>query len=217
MTLRAFFRFVSALSVTISFSVGASASTLFGAGNTVQMFYLNGPTSTGLIPQGGSTADATPLTVAVTYPDNQQFGFTSTVFDTQIVITNTSPIPFCSSSNVGSACSDTINGFRFLFTGENITSVTIDPATAPAFFPATGTFQSNTHLGLQLISPNEILIDVTGDNPNVNDQLILDVIAGSPTTSATPLPAALPLFASGLGALGLLGWRRKRKNAALAA
>ena len=33
----------------------------------------------------------------------------------------------------------------------------------------------------------------------------------------TPLPAALPLFAGGLGALGLLGWRRKRKNAALAA
>ncbi len=30
----------------------------------------------------------------------------------------------------------------------------------------------------------------------------------------TPLPAALPLFATGLGALGLLGWRRKRKNAA---
>jgi PEP-CTERM motif len=35
--------------------------------------------------------------------------------------------------------------------------------------------------------------------------------------NATPLPAALPLFASGLGALGLLGWRRKRKGAALAA
>ena len=34
------------------------------------------------------------------------------------------------------------------------------------------------------------------------------------TTAATPLPAALPLFATGLGALGLLGWRRKRKNAA---
>jgi hypothetical protein len=32
-----------------------------------------------------------------------------------------------------------------------------------------------------------------------------------------PLPAALPLFATGLGALGLLGWRRKRKAAALTA
>ena len=30
----------------------------------------------------------------------------------------------------------------------------------------------------------------------------------------TPLPAALPLFVTGLGALGLLGWRRKRKQAA---
>jgi hypothetical protein len=31
-----------------------------------------------------------------------------------------------------------------------------------------------------------------------------------------PLPAALPLFATGLGALGLLGWRRKKKAAATA-
>jgi hypothetical protein len=32
------------------------------------------------------------------------------------------------------------------------------------------------------------------------------------TMSQTPLPAALPLFASGLGALGLIGWRRKRRS-----
>ena len=30
--------------------------------------------------------------------------------------------------------------------------------------------------------------------------------------SDVPLPAALPLFATGLGALGLLGWRRRRKS-----
>jgi hypothetical protein len=35
------------------------------------------------------------------------------------------------------------------------------------------------------------------------------VLSGDALT--TPLPAALPLFATGLGALGLLGWRRKRK------
>jgi hypothetical protein len=40
---------------------------------------------------------------------------------------------------------------------------------------------------------------------------------GSPSdwvVTTTPLPAALPLFAGGLGAMGLLGWRRKRKNGA---
>jgi hypothetical protein len=31
--------------------------------------------------------------------------------------------------------------------------------------------------------------------------------------TTTPLPAALPLFATGLSALGLLGWRRKRNSA----
>jgi hypothetical protein len=36
----------------------------------------------------------------------------------------------------------------------------------------------------------------------------------TPSVSTVPLPAAFPLFASGLGALGLLGWRRKRKAAA---
>jgi hypothetical protein len=35
-----------------------------------------------------------------------------------------------------------------------------------------------------------------------------------PNPAATPLPAALPLLATGLGTMGLLGWRRKRKNAA---
>jgi hypothetical protein len=34
---------------------------------------------------------------------------------------------------------------------------------------------------------------------------------GNAPLPSTPLPAALPLFATGLGALGLLGWRRKRK------
>jgi hypothetical protein len=33
----------------------------------------------------------------------------------------------------------------------------------------------------------------------------------------TPIPAALPLFATGIGAIGLLGWRRKRKAQLVAA
>lgn len=39
---------------------------------------------------------------------------------------------------------------------------------------------------------------------------------GTVSSAAAPLPAAAPLFGSGLGLLGLLGWRKKRKTAALA-
>jgi hypothetical protein len=43
----------------------------------------------------------------------------------------------------------------------------------------------------------------------------VDIRDGWGTISATPLPGALPLFATGLAALGLLGWRRKRKAEAI--
>jgi hypothetical protein len=45
----------------------------------------------------------------------------------------------------------------------------------------------------------------------------LNFVFTNVTASETPVPAALPLFASGLGWLGLLHWRRKKKTAARAA
>jgi hypothetical protein len=47
------------------------------------------------------------------------------------------------------------------------------------------------------------------DNVHFNEPL--------PPNLQTPLPAALPLFASGAGVLGFMGWRRKRKAIAFAA
>lgn len=44
---------------------------------------------------------------------------------------------------------------------------------------------------------------------------VSDGVGNAP--AATPLPATLPLFATGLGALGLLGWRRKKQAQANAA
>jgi hypothetical protein len=52
--------------------------------------------------------------------------------------------------------------------------------------------------------------------PNSNGWEAADNMAGTPQALGylTPLPAALPLFATGIGGLGLLGWRRKQKAVA---
>jgi hypothetical protein len=41
-----------------------------------------------------------------------------------------------------------------------------------------------------------------------------NLVIGDGKVAPTPLPATLPLFATGLGSLGLLGWRRKRRAVA---
>jgi hypothetical protein len=57
---------------------------------------------------------------------------------------------------------------------------------------------------------------------NIGSVILTDAVNAAfefgfdPPPASTPLPAALPLFATGLGASGLLGWRRKRKNPAAA-
>ena len=71
---------------------------------------------------------------------------------------------------------------------------------------------------------NKNLLNLTGTTfkfeTNANNNpwfyvsgLAYDSCAAQCAPGQTPLPAALPLFASGLGAMGVLGWRRKRKAA----
>jgi hypothetical protein len=55
-------------------------------------------------------------------------------------------------------------------------------------------------------------VPVLGAEAGLTNDPIFNIADGpGPTFSPVPLPATFPLFATGLGALGLLGWRRKRK------
>jgi len=60
---------------------------------------------------------------------------------------------------------------------------------------------------------DEFFANTTGVFPNSDGPYQMEVGGLNPT----PVPATLPLFASGVGAMGLFGWRRKRKAAAIAA
>jgi hypothetical protein len=96
------------------------------------------------------------------------------------------------------------------------------PLGAAIFFSAFGTARDAS---TNLQTPFEALFstEFAGEFPldlaaalnsggTLNGPLSVEFLAGPfESSTATPLPAALPLFATGLGALGLLGWRRKRK------
>jgi len=78
------------------------------------------------------------------------------------------------------------------------------------------TYESNVMPGGEWYCPNctVTLLSSLGDQSLGYALLPTE---GGGTLPAVPLPATLPLFATGLGALGLLGWRRKRKATALSA
>jgi hypothetical protein len=170
----------------------AAHATLVGTGKTVQAFYYNGQLASpeGEEPVGASTDDPASLATAVNYQLGAADFSTISVGNLQIVITNMDGgAPFCLLNTPGSACVDAIDGFDFKFTGENITGVTTDAGTSAGFLPVSATFQGNTHLGLQLISPDEIRVDVTGDETITNGELILDVS----TAELVPEPSTLLL------------------------
>jgi len=95
---------------------------------------------------------------------------------------------------------DPSNNTAFLFEG---------PSGTPLFCAQSGGFQCSSEAGgdgLFIYNFN----DPAPDNFLDRAYSGYVTIAEAPITP-TPAPAALPLFATGLGALGLFGWRRKRK------
>jgi len=124
------------------------------------------------------------------------------VGDTMIVITNGAPpsMPFCSVATT--PCPDVFTGFGFVFFGNvDITGVTVDPASSPAFLPTAG--------GLSF-GATDIFANVVGDAPAIGDMLILDVTTGGAKPPSVPEPGSLALLAGGLA--GLLTVRRRARR-----
>jgi hypothetical protein len=65
--------------------------------------------------------------------------------------------------------------------------------------------------GITGISADGTIIVGDGIDPSGQPEAWMASISLKDPPLETPLPAALPLFATDLGGLGLLGWRRKRK------
>ena len=104
-------------------------------------------------------------------------------------------------------------------TGEGNNSVGVTGPTSyfgsdNVVYPSATTVVDGFGLGVLLANSDMIAIDPGGPY-NVQYSVNNTTYTGETFTltlvTATPLPAALPLFASGLGALGLFGWRRKRR------
>lgn len=198
------------LAGVLSCAAPASAG-LIGAGRTVQVTYYNGSTSAA---ENESTSSGPgPVSIAsagVTFLAGTNSGSTVQISDNQITIVNTaSNTPYCSGNFASTGCTDQISGFDVLFTGESITGVSVNAAlTDPSMEPVFGTAPpyQYPHNGLQLLSANEILVDLTGDLPAGTQTLTLNVTTAAGSVG-TPEPRSVALL--GVGLLGLLAVRRR--------
>jgi hypothetical protein len=100
--------------------------------------------------------------------------------------------------------SSTVSFYSNGFGGFNSPNVGVDWATLLA----------SVNLGTVITA---IFLDLDAGWAGTDQHLLVNNFTVNQDVLTTPLPAALPLFATGLGAVGLLGWRRKKKAAALAA
>jgi len=109
--------------------------------------------------------------------------------------------PLSASDNILSQPSLTIVSNSFTVTSGVLTAMDFR-----AQFPIANAIPAENFLLTLILNPgSEFIANRFGEATDHK------VVSLSATFSQVPLPAALPLFATGLGALGLLSWRRKRR------
>lgn len=178
----------------LSFGTSTQAATLVGSTVTGSLFYPN--LATLYIPFGEDPATQTAtVSGAVEFPSGYLIGdtlFTIDVTSNQLIYQPNEYAPY------GNPGASGFNGFVFSFEGApTILAVGINALSN--FIPVSLSFTSNS-----------VTFDLKGLTGNSASNLVIDLTLAD--QAVVPLPAALPLLAAGLSAMGFMGWRKRRKT-----
>jgi hypothetical protein len=193
-------------------------------------------TGTSIINSGGSVSAGDPaLNFAVTDFSNGGQGFNGADFDNgkryydYIFSFTLNTAADVSAGSTATAGTNVLESHAALFSGSPAGQSLVvghnpDPLTGLTnssglltSISSTGNSTLNTLNAINLAAGTYYLrlFGVIAGNSNINSHLT--ALAGTFTAvAATPIPAALPLFASALGLFGFLGWRRKAAISAAA-
>jgi len=199
--------------------LGNYGGALYAGVNTSTGFYQVNPANGSLtfIGDGGVPIVATGSTTGGVY----ELGFNDNLYSVNLtngaltLIGNTG-IPIASPTGMSANGPNLyINSQSNLYLVNTSTgNASLVGSTSPAQFGTMVYIDGMYYAGAATGSP----FDIFTFDPNTAD-VTSSLDSNSPlfwglAPAVTPLPATLPLFATGLGVMGLFGWRRKRKKAA---
>jgi hypothetical protein len=190
-----------------------------GQGSAITVFNGNFGSGQGLFVSDGSGKKTLGATLTYTY-EGFEAAYTNVAFTT-----NTDPLFVNYNATVNSTALTAAVVGQTQTRGFDFTS---NPALVPFYFQSIsggttatngGSVTSGSAIGFVVVNNGltaYAFFDDSGAGPDADyDDMVVRIDYTPPQgNTQTPLPAALPLFASGLGAMGLVGWRRKRKTAA---
>jgi len=211
-----------ASAATLNLSSGGVISALPGSFNPTGIAAINADginvgTAITIFNGAGNTGGllVSPQNVGLTFDFmGKEAGFTNSLISGGSVLFNNNVAPGTTSGPLAVNVGSNPGAVPFLFRA--ITPGNVDAING-------GAIASGLQIAFAKVSDSVFyaFFDDGGAGPDADfDDMVVRITArdlGGGSASTTPLPAALPLFASGLAVFGVVRWRKKKKAAAPAA